>query len=196
MNPRFPLAALVVASSWLLHCSGSDTNNFQGYFATVQTTNGLTLGVSLLGPDGTNSTESPIELDFKAPVGARSVLFVPKEEYLARLHLWDASNIPAPTTTLGTNYGRSFGDLYYDIKKFASQPHGPRGPGDSWQVATRLPKLSDLFELPKPGRYRLRLEIQVLLQYLDTRGPQVRQVVRFQPPDVWVVKPEPLRGAK
>jgi hypothetical protein len=166
-------------------------DELEGYFAaTVQVTNGLTLGISLKDTLGTNSTEHPIGLDFKAPANVHSMFFVPKNEYFVRMQLFDSNNNLVPKTTLGSSYGQDFDNLRWNIGKFANQPHGPRTASDTWIGGAYLPKLSDLFAISKPGQYRLKLEAQIMLLYLDTRAKQARQIIRFPVAEITVVCPQ------
>jgi hypothetical protein len=59
--------------------------------------------------------------------------------------------------------------------------------GADWQYAGALPAVSELFNIPKPGLYRLEVEVQVMLLYWGKR--QVRQITRFPPLTIQVVKP-------
>jgi len=161
------------------------------YISTVRATNGLTLGISIIRLTiGTNSTELPVEFEFKAPSTTNSMLFMPKDEYLVRMELYDSNNVVVPKTELGTKYGKSFDDIYWDIGKFAKSPHGPTIVKDAWSWGRQLPKISDLFILTKSGAYHLKLEVQVMLYYLNMKEKQTRQILRFPPVEISVINPE------
>ncbi len=176
-----------------IQASGSINNHpeLEKYIPCVHSTNGLTLGVGIIRlTTGTNTTELPIDLIFKAPTNGHCTLYVPKDEYLVRLGLYDSNNCPVAKTDLGSKYGRYFDDLHWDLT-LANQPHGHpqmRFIGDTWSSATMLPKTADLFMISKPGQYRLKVEVQILLLYLQEK--QVREIVRFPPVDIAVTRPE------
>jgi len=191
---------VITLNSCLAHADG-----LEKYIVTVGATNGLTLGVTILDPRfGTNTTELPIGLLFKAPTNTHSALYLPQEEYLARLELYDSSNSPVAKTALGSKYGKSFDDLYWDLKKFATPPNGwhpsemftPDDKWDSMSWGGRLPKISDLFAITKPGTYRLKLEVQIMLRFLNTSDKPTRQILRFPPVEISVIKPEDILPSK
>lgn len=53
-----------------------------------------------------------------------------------------------------------------------------------------MPKTTELFVIRKPGTYRLQIEMQVMLLYLNTAEYQVRQIVRFPPLEIPLIQPE------
>lgn len=161
------------------------------YIASVQATNGLALGISIIDRKlGTNTTEQPVDLVFKAPPNATSELFMLKDEYVARIELYDDNNRLVAKTQLGSKLGRNFDEVSWDIKKFASHPHGPIHPKDAWAWGKSLPRISELFALERPGIYYLKVEAQVMVEYLDMTKKQTRQIVRFPPVEITVKCPE------
>jgi hypothetical protein len=59
-----------------------------------------------------------------------------------------------------------------------------------------LPKISDLFAITKPGTYRLKLEVQIMLRFLNTSDKPTRQILRFPPVEISVIKPEDILPSK
>jgi hypothetical protein len=195
MKIKIYFATIGLAACCFWPVSGH-ADDAEKYMPLVQATNGLSLGVCILDPKSginTNTTELSVGMLFKAPTNTRSMFFMPKKEYLARVELYDSSNNPVAKTKLGSNYGVNFNDIYWDINKFAESPHGPctaRDSWDSWSWGGFLPKTSDLFVLTKPGTYRLKLEVQIMLYALDTAKKQTCQILRFPPVEITVAKPE------
>ena len=166
-------------------------DNLDKYIVSAQSTNGLVLGITVIDFQGGKDTvDLPRQLVFKAPINTRSVFFIPKEEYLAKIELYDSNNNPVTKTELGSRYGINFNDIYWDIAKFAKRPHSQTNVSDAWSFGCDLPKTSDLFVITKPGKYRLKLEVQIMLYALDTTKKQTRQILRFPPVEITVTKPE------
>lgn len=172
--------------------------------STATATSGLTLGVDILDYGiGTNTTELPIGLIFKAPANTQSAFYLPQEEYLARLELYDSNNHAVTKTKLGAQYGQLFDELYWDIGKFATPHNGGhpkmitvRDEWDSRSWGCNLQKVSDLFTITEPGQYRLKVEVQIMLLYLNTKEKQVRQISRFPPIEIMVTCPKATKIKK
>jgi hypothetical protein len=192
-------AALVFSIAWLSSSTAQagqpgSTNRppeIENLWPSVQLTNGLTLGLSAIRVGtGTNTTEIPLGLILKDPVRTSSTIYTPKDEYLARMKLYDSNNVPVVKTALGRKYGQKFDELSHWDRKFASRPHGRPAMvpiGQDWEYACVLPAVSQLFDITKPGVYRLEMEVQVMVLYLGKH--QVRQISRFPPIKLNVVKP-------
>ena len=189
MKIKYDYIIVLLVTCWLWTTNGC-ADDFEKYIVPVQLTNGLTLGISIGSGVQTNTTEMLIELVFKAPTNTHSLLYVPKDEYLARLELLDLNNHTIAKTELGSKYGLRYDALQWDIQKYASRPRGPIWFGDAWGRGCSLPKTSELFAITNPGTYRLRLEVQVMLMYLNMADKQVRQIVRFPRIEITVTRPE------
>jgi hypothetical protein len=130
-----------------------------------------------------------------------SAFYLPQDEYLARISMYDSSNQPIAKLRAGEKYGERFDELYWNLKKFASPKNGGHQKmlvvGDQWDSRSwgcSLEKASDLFLIKKPGHYHLKIEIQIMLLYLDTKGKQTRQIVQFPPVEVQLLCPAGLEA--
>lgn len=122
-----------------LSCSAGLADDFGKHIVSVQSTNGLTFGVTVIDSrNGTNTTESSVGFLFKAPPKFHSLLFLPKDEFMAKLELYDSSGHPVKKTESGSKYGRRLDAIYWDIKKFADRPHSP-----SWREIFGIPRLGE-----------------------------------------------------
>lgn len=186
--------ALVVCSICFCICDGR-AGDHEKYIVSVRATNGLTLGVDVIDAKlGTNSTEVPVGLVFKAPANINeSELFMLKNEYIARLELYDSNNHPVAKTKLGSEYGRKFDKAQWGIKEYSNNPHGPTGAKNTWTWGEMLPKTAELFAVNEPGTYRLKLEAQVMVLYLDVAKKETRQIVRFPPVEIMVTRPASVK---
>lgn len=172
---------------------------------SVIATNGLELGVmGAIGITNSTSTEgidyNDLYLVFRLSdeyPGGKSrpdyvIVYEPKPEYLARFTLYDSEQRPVKKTALGASY--QFKDIpsfdykyivpYSRTKKSAPVPIFAK---DSWSTGfIELPRISQMFEIKKPGNYRLVLEIQVF----HDKGIRNRYVVRFPPLEIPVNQPK------
>jgi hypothetical protein len=156
---------------------------------SVKSTNGLIMGlVSFEDALHTNVTEieSPICLSFSLPSQVKTV-YIPKNEYLGQFSLYDTNNNLVSKTKLGENY-KLKGDLHWDRKLVRQTGNGTTIPWeaqDGWSHLLELPKPSQLFEIKKPGKYRLVMQIQVFLKTGTNKD-----VVRFPPVEISVIQPD------
>ena len=179
---------IVLTACYIWPASGY-ADNIDKYIVSVQSTNGLALGITIIDTkDGQDTIDLPRQWLFKSPTNTHSMLFMPKEEYLVRMELYDSSNNPVAKTELGKKYGESFDDIYWDINKYAKRPHGHTKVSDTWSFGYDLPKTSELFVVTKPDEYRLKLEVQIMLYFLDMTKRQTRQIIRFPPIEIKVKK--------
>jgi len=176
---------------------------------SVEATNGLKLGV--MGGRHiatTNIDYNELFLVFRLPekyipkgvdrngkpLGDYGLVYEPKPEYFARLTLYDSNSNAVPKTTLGANY-RLKDIPAWDYKYTVPyQPNSrnnspiPIFAKDSWsQGFIELPKVSQMFEIKKPGAYRLMLEAQVFA-WIGTN----KTVVHFPPLEIPVIRPEDI----
>ena len=127
-----------------------------------------------------------------------SRLFYPTQEYFCRAKLWDERGRPVQPRGVGTRLGRHFSDL----KVFSESKvrHINRGGSDTPRPfvdnlrpdacgAKNLYSPEELFDLEKPGRYRLQLEFQVFLQCLSGTNVSYK-LIRLPPIEMHVVKAE------
>ena len=171
--------------------------DWEKWISSVQASNGIGFGILIIDMrTATNTTDLPISFLFRAPTNTASELFILKDEYLARINLYDASNHPVKKTKMGAKYGTKFDKAEWGINKYSSQPHGPVICRDSWMGGLLLPKISELFDLREPGVYRLKVEAQAMLMYLDMSKKQVRQIVRFPPVEIMVTRPNSVGDSK
>ena len=197
------LSVFVLAS---FSARASDTNVIfdvgEHVHYSVTTTNEVKLGFCFFSyPPSfgtTNTVEQPIELVFSLPKEA-SCIYVPKNEYVGKFTLYNSNNIPLPKTALGESF-KLKANLQWDEKLMRQPGSGTRSGSpepwwnhsddewihfDGWSRPLDFPKISQLFKIEKPGKYRLVLEVQV---FLNTRGKE--ELVCFPPLEIPVIQPE------
>jgi len=121
-----------------------------------------------------------------------AILFEPKPEYFAQFTLFDAENRPVQKTPLGASYQLA------DIPAWDYKYMKPYNPGmkkspalpiivkEGWTMdRITLPRISELFDIKKPGKYRLILEVQVF----HDRGTNNRYVVHFPALEIPIYQP-------
>jgi len=159
-------------------------------YHSVSSTNGLILGIgswpeSIGYNDKTLNAESPFFISFSLP-GSGKAVYIPLNEYLGQFNLYDTNNRPLPKTQLGSSF-KLGNDLHWNEKIVRQNGSGEATPWnvhDGWSRTFDLPSPSELFEIKKPGTYRLVLEIQVFLKTGINKD-----LVRFPPLEIPIIKP-------
>gem|GEM_PF-3399386 len=176
---------------------------------SVTATNGLKLGV-VAGPSGTNTVDDEVWLFFSLEREGILPVYVPRDEYLVRIELFDSHNLPLPKTTAGRSYqlaprlkwDKSRVRLHqrspqlWPVWKGRSVAHSAEGQSPfyrEWTEFLKFPPPSQLFRIEKVGAYRLVMEFQVFVK----KGVE-KPVVRFPPLEIPVVRsdsgPPPAAG--
>ena len=151
---------------------------------SVMSSNGVEMGIGFnTRAEPANTSEYFPELAFRMRKGFAFV-YQPKEEYFGRLALYDEENRPVAKSALGARYKLDEG-LRWDTAKMSGKRPAPFGVQENWDFfRIRLPSVSQLFNIKKPGVYRLVLELQVFLRR-DAKG----EVVRFPPLEIAIIQP-------
>ena len=152
----------------------------------VSDTNGFKIGTFFANLPITNTTDQPIALAFAGPSG--SAVLLPKDEYFARIMLYDASNHPVAKTELGERF-KLAGNIQWDKKYLRSRPDSPRyfilRPQFTVLALMDLPSAAQMFKIYKPGKYRLVVEAEVC----NVIRPGQKQTVRYPPLEIPLVEP-------
>ncbi len=172
----------------------SDTNS--GVYLGVESSKGKALGN--ISAD-TNFTVEPFRFD--APLVWRPFcntgavqLNYPTLPYLAKIEMVGPDGRPVAKTALG----RSVGAKFDEVKRFEDAFHGwtvgsveADSPYDSRDVGfsgPRLPAPGDMFEMEKPGSYKLELQMQ-MFRVIKGTNQWTRELIRFSPIHIRIEKP-------
>lgn len=174
---------------------------------SVTATNGLELGV--MGATHITNSTSATSIDYNdlylvfrlpekyIPNGINPngkscpgyvVVYEPKPEYFVRFTLHASNKHSVKKTALGASYQLKdipSWDYKYMVPYSRSMKSLPVPiiAKDSWSAAfIELPRISEMFEIKKPGNYRLILETQVFLAYAGN-GTN-KEVVHFPPLEI------------
>ena len=135
----------------------------------VSATNGIKMGVLLLSSSPTNTVEEPIWLSFSATNEDGACLYIPTDEHLGDISLFDTNNVPMEKTVEGEKF-RYLAVDHWD-RSIVRQHHitGGRAPdpwiiSKDWSRPLELPSPARLFKVEKQGDYRLVLDIHVFLK--------------------------------
>ena len=138
-------------------------------------------------------TKLPIYLDFRS-LKQVGWLHQPNDEYLANLKLVDTNNQIVPKTAIGSHYmlntnithwGRQDSDLLRRTKRGLNVVF-PVG-GDIWESSISFPSIDKLFEIKKPGTYKLRMEVQVFFMLNTSTNAEI---IHYLPLEIPVIKSE------
>jgi len=170
---------------------------------SVTATNGLQLGVAVRA-SATNRTDQEIWLWFSREEEGTSVVYVPTDERLVRVELYDTNNVPLSKTAEGKKY--KFAPLLRWDKSLVRQHqrtpqawYVPKGRSVAqseqgertfyweWSKFLALPPPTRLFKIEQPGTYRLVMEFQVFEKHGTNKN-----VVRFPPLEIPVVRADKL----
>jgi len=179
----------------------------EGGPVTTKTVDGFYIGV--IGSDfSTNNTFVTNRLSFgiwtTTTTNENSTIYIPTEpEYIYRIQLFYENNTAMPKTSLGEQVGTRFFDLdtsFAENKKKGAQLRRERAVyGQEWGLqfmffpsrpghgGKPIYSPSDLFEIDKPGKYRLEISFQVLIKN-GSSPTGTAQIIRFPPIEYPLVK--------
>jgi hypothetical protein len=160
----------------------------RGVHYSVVASNGMTLGffansTNVSAPELVNQ---PILICFGNFPTNVAIIYVPIDNYLAHIRLFDMSGKEVEKTLLGNKFGYKE-NLRWDEHLMRHQ-HGQIEPWgvveDKWTDPLRMPSVDQLFNIREHEKYRLIIETQVFVPRTRTN-----EVVKFPPLIVPVLSP-------
>lgn len=180
----------VVLGCWMVQ--GASTNELQDDIApliryVVTATNGLKLGILPRTEPIRVEDEIWLFLSLGPPHPRVGSVHAPKDEYLARIELFDTNNVPVPKTELGKKYKLApLPPWRREVLQTDPRSHGRRYSWPlsyQWHKFLEFPPPAKLFRIEAPGRYHLRMEFQLYdVRYTNRTG------VRFPPVELPVIR--------
>lgn len=154
----------------------------------------------ILNQEGGLASGNKIEYSFVRDNNSEptTIVFL-KQEFFCRLQLLDGQGGSIPLTALGENFGARFSELTnHSSEAMETAPATETGPSTFKYWITRrtgnkieqLPAPEELFQIPGPGQYTLRLQFQVFQNYNAPRGGRLEasRLLRLPPVEIPVKK--------